>query len=270
MALPRALIRVLAFVAALLGVALLYNLAFTPAAEGAWDASSWADRRNANSPYRTEDNPNGVVWDNPSSPSDSNGLGSKWNPFSGLGSSKNRNPPKPHYSTPRPLPRVNTTRARENFGKSRVVVPNSSPEAFEEGPLPSLDEAFAHLEPMLRAVKERHQNIPREHALWQPIFPPFLTDELQERYWHLREEWDDGAKVWKHGGERRFLLVTVCRQVAGEFCFTSQGLENGYWGLADMLGMLADWFATWTVLADFLGPETLHFSLLEGDSADGR
>jgi hypothetical protein len=69
---------------------------------------------------------------------------------------------------------------------------------------------------MLRAVKERHQNIPREHALWQPIFPPFLTDELQERYWHLREEWDDGAKVWKHGGERRFLLVTVCRQVAGE------------------------------------------------------
>lgn len=34
--------------------------------------------------------------------------------------------------------------------------------------------------------------------------------------------------------------------------------------------MLADWFATWTVLADFLGPETLHFSLLEGDSADGR
>jgi alpha-1,3-mannosyltransferase len=33
--------------------------------------------------------------------------------------------------------------------------------------------------------------------------------------------------------------------------------------------MLADWFATWTVLADFLGPETLHFSLMEGDSPDG-
>lgn len=34
--------------------------------------------------------------------------------------------------------------------------------------------------------------------------------------------------------------------------------------------MLADWFAAWTVLADFLGPESLVFSLLEGDSADGR
>lgn len=34
--------------------------------------------------------------------------------------------------------------------------------------------------------------------------------------------------------------------------------------------MLADWFAAWTVLADFLGPESLVFSLFEGDSADGR
>ena len=34
--------------------------------------------------------------------------------------------------------------------------------------------------------------------------------------------------------------------------------------------MLADWFAMWTVLADFLGPESLVFSLLEGGSDDGR
>jgi len=33
--------------------------------------------------------------------------------------------------------------------------------------------------------------------------------------------------------------------------------------------MLADWFAAWTVLADFLGPESMVFSLMEGDSADG-
>jgi alpha-1,3-mannosyltransferase len=35
-------------------------------------------------------------------------------------------------------------------------------------------------------------------------------------------------------------------------------------------GMLADWFSMWTVLADFLGPESLVFSLLEGGSDDGR
>jgi hypothetical protein len=33
--------------------------------------------------------------------------------------------------------------------------------------------------------------------------------------------------------------------------------------------MLADWFAAWTVLADYLGPESMVFSLHEGDSADG-
>jgi alpha-1,3-mannosyltransferase len=228
MALPRALIRVLGFAAALSLVALLYNLAFTPAADGAWDASSWADRRTANSPYRTEQNPNGVVYDSPSNNNNNNASPpSKWNLFGGLTSPRNRNPPKPpSYTTPRPLPRVNTTRARENFGRSRVVIPNSSPEAFEEGPLPGLEDAFAHLEPMLRAVKERHQNIPREHALWQPIFPPFLTDDMQERYWHLREEWDDQEKVWKHGGERRFMLVTVCRQVAGESGLVGQRVKT--------------------------------------------
>lgn len=36
------------------------------------------------------------------------------------------------------------------------------------------------------------------------------------------------------------------------------------------VGMLADWFSMWTVLADFLGPESLVFSLLEGGSDDGR
>jgi hypothetical protein len=89
---------------------------------------------------------------------------------------------------------------------------------------------------MLRAVKERHQNIPREHELWQPIFPPFLTDGLQERFWHLREEWDESAKTWKHTGERRYMLVTVCKQVAGESLFNNgpvksrSGLKNRYVG----------------------------------------
>lgn len=218
MALPRAVIRVLGFLGALLGVALLYQLAFTPTAEGVWDASSWADRRSAESgSIFGEDNPNGVVLDHPSPNQVANrnpASGSRWNIFGPL--KKPVNPPAYRDSTPRPLPRVNTTQIRNNIGKSRVVVPNSSPETYEEGPLPSLDEAFRHLEPRLRAVKERHQNIPREHELWEPIFPPFLTDDLQERYWHLREEWDEKTKTWKHTGERRFMLVTICRQVAGE------------------------------------------------------
>ena len=38
---------------------------------------------------------------------------------------------------------------------------------------------------------------------------------------------------------------------------------------ADLLGMLADWFAAWTVLIDYLGPESVIFNLMEGDSQDG-
>lgn len=280
MALPRAVIRVLAFVAALGGVALLYQLAFTPTAEGVWDASSWADRRASKTAYDfgKEDNPNGVVWDannpSPNQVADRNsGGGSGWNIFGG-GKKAGVKPPgqREPNMTPRPLPRVNTTRPRTNFGTSRIVIPNTNPEQYEEGPLPDLDQAFKHLEPMLRAVKEKHMSIPREHELWEPIFPPFLTDDLQERFWHLREEWDEETQTWKHTGDRRYMLVTICRQVAGE-SYLSQ-LDTGHPSESGWLmvwsGMLADWFATWTVLADFLGPETLHFSLLEGDSADGR
>lgn len=219
MGMPRAVIRVLAYATVtVVSIGSLYMLAFTPSADGVWDASSWADRRTAKSAYNfnSETNPNGVVWDTPRgdqvadrSPS------SRWNLF-GPKSPPKTPPVRGENSTPRPLPRVNTTQIRNNFGKSRIVVAGSEPETFEEGPLPTLEEAFAHLEPMLRAVKERHTQIPREHQLWQPIFPPFLTDDLQERFWHLREEWDESTKSWKHSGNRRFLLVTVCRQVAGE------------------------------------------------------
>jgi hypothetical protein len=224
MALPRAVIRVLAFIAALGGVALLYQLAFTPTAEGVWDASSWADRRASKSLYDfgKEDNPNGVVWDanNPAPHQVADRTsGTGWSLFGG-GSKAGSKPPGPGQrepNTPRPLPRVNTTRPRTNFGTSRVVIPNTNPEEYEEASLPDLDQAFKHLEPMLRAVKERHMSIPREHELWEPLFPPFLTDDLQERFWHLREEWDEETQTWKHTGERRYMLVTICRQVAGEF-----------------------------------------------------
>jgi len=226
MAITRAFQRVIGFAVVLSVVAALYYLTFTPVSEGSWDASSWADRRSKNSPYQTEDNPNGVVYEAPSGVDSAANpdTGSQWSLFGGFRGSGVRKqnapkPPRPSSLAQRPLPRVNTTRARENFGTSRIVIPNSSPEEYTTAALPTLEEAFAHLEPMLRAVKEKHQNIPREHDLWAPIFPPFLTDDMQERFWHLREEWDEGTKIWKHTGEKRFLLVTVCKQVAGEFLF---------------------------------------------------
>jgi alpha-1,3-mannosyltransferase len=106
-------------------------------------------------------------------------------------------------------------------GRSRIpllgLLPSSSETAsFEYAELPTLDEAFAHLHPMLRDVKERNQQIPREHELTSPIFPPFLTDNLKNRYAHLLEEWTPEGG-YTEGGEKRWLLVTVCRQVAGGF-----------------------------------------------------
>lgn len=153
--------------------------------------------------------------------------------------------PRPHL----PASRVNpaSKRAYAHVGRSRVEMDSSdkytiySAEPYTTAPLPSLHEAFAHLEPRLTAIKNAHAQIPQEDVLTEPIFPPFLTRAQQSRYAHLQED--------VKGGTKRYLVVTVCRQVAG---------------------MLADWFAAWTVLADFLGPETLVFSLHEGNSDDGR
>jgi hypothetical protein len=68
---------------------------------------------------------------------------------------------------------------------------------------------------MLREAKEKIQQIPREHELWNPIFPPFLTKDQQDRFRHLKAEWDEDAEEWMEV-ERRWYLVTVCRQVAGD------------------------------------------------------
>lgn len=255
-------------VALVLGSVLLYNLSTSSAAPGSWDASSWADRRQSGSQLSFSEvrrkmgqwsgarpGPAGQarrpVSGGGANPEDLNGSGEKqwWEVDVDLSpeaaATRWRNTPRPPTSPHR----TNATAPRTHRGKSRVVVPKSNPEKYMEAPLPTLDQAFAHLKPRLVDIKEREQSIPREHELWQPIFPPFLTPDLQERFWHLRAEWDEEAQEWVESGERRWLLVTVCRQVAG---------------------MLADWFSAWTVLADFLGPETLVFSLLEGDSADGR
>jgi hypothetical protein len=99
---------------------------------------------------------------------------------------------------------------------SRIVVPGSNPETYDTGSLPSIEEAMAHLKPKLEKIKEETPAVPREHELWSPIFPPFLTKEQQERFLHLKAERDERTGEWVEV-ERRWMMVTVCRQVAGMF-----------------------------------------------------
>jgi alpha-1,3-mannosyltransferase len=223
MALPRAVLRGLLFVLALAGSYILFNVSrSTSASEGVWDASSWADRRTHTFGMGMEENPNLNPQFNSNSNSNS---GSRWSIFGG--NSGPQKPERPYRDTdfpsaPRPLSRPslsshsNTTYPRIAPGKSRIVIPGSIPEEYEEGPIPTLTEALAHLKPRLIDVKEKYGQIPREHMLWEPIFVPAVNEELQERYWHLRENWDADKKEWVMKSDRRWMLVTVCRQVAGE------------------------------------------------------
>ncbi|OXC64975.1 hypothetical protein AYX13_05801 [Cryptococcus neoformans] len=224
--LSKPLVRVLLIGSLLISLVLLSRLG-NREDDGAWDASSWSDRHAGG---RTVSRGQRKGW-------------SLWN-----------NTPK--IRTDRRIPRPILTRQNATLpppthpGRSRRLKPGSDPENPEyiEGPLPTLDEAWEFLHPLLREIKSRTPSVPREHELTEPIFPPFLRNDLKERYRHLRDVFDEETGEWVRGPERRWFLVTVCRQVAG---------------------MLADWFAAWTVLADFLGPESLVFSLFEGDSADG-
>ncbi|WVQ86291.1 hypothetical protein IAT38_008459 [Cryptococcus sp. DSM 104549] len=223
--LPKAVLRALLVAAALLGLVVLSKVGKAGPDDGVWDASSYAERRR----------------DGEADDSGRRG----WRIWGSGAEEQGGNTPRPIRS------RVNATIPRPTHpGKSRRLRPDSDPEnpEYSIGPLPTLEEAWAYLHPMLEDIKARTPQVPREHQLAYPIFPPFLTDDLQARYRHLRDVWDERKGAWVRGPERRWFMVTVCRQVAG---------------------MLADWFAAWTVLADFLGPESLTFSLMEGDSADG-
>lgn len=71
------------------------------------------------------------------------------------------------------------------------------------------------LHPLLKQIKEENSVVPREHELWSPIFPPFLTKDQQDRFQHLKAVWDEDKEEWVEV-ERRWIMVTVCRQVAGE------------------------------------------------------
>ncbi|WWC92529.1 uncharacterized protein L201_007488 [Kwoniella dendrophila CBS 6074] len=271
--LPRSLLKVVLFLGLVVGLVFLSQVGKDGGVEeGIWDASSWSERRGSSSPgvnIRKIQNKFGLI--PPPQP-----------PIRKVKSTKGTEQQQPidedlnddgieEVDTSR-YPRLddedfissqqkkikiqkpNLSRQNSSIpkiqhpGKSRKIISGSSPEKYTTGPLPTLEEAWDFLHPLLREVKDRNQVIPREHELTAPIFPPFLTDDLINRFKHLREEYNEQTGEWELATKRRWFMVTVCRQVAG---------------------MLADWFAAWTVLADFLGPESLVFSLIEGDSADG-
>ena len=154
--------------------------------EGVWDASSYSDRRGGSSgvgAFRKMSN-----WAIPNHPS-------------GI--------PRPNKA------RQNGTLAQpahQGFSRTPII----GRDEYNLGALPSLEEAFARLEPKLREVKDAVLKIPREHALWSPILAPYITEDNQRRYHHLRSDWDEQTQDWVPS-TKRYLFVTVCRQVAGQW-----------------------------------------------------
>ena len=181
--------------------------------EGVWDASSYSDRR-------------GI--------SHSTGYGGLGLFRKSISSWSNtiESPIVPILIRPNRA-RLNNTGSRSsafarpaNKGSSRIPVPGA-PDKYELGPLPSLDEAFARLEPRLREVKDAVPTIPKEHELWNPVFAPYITEDNERRYHHLRTEWDEAKGGWVPA-EKRYLFVTVCRQVAGERATANNRLFFGW------------------------------------------
>jgi alpha-1,3-mannosyltransferase len=193
--LPRSLNRILG-IALLLALAVFtLNLSRAPPSSGVWDASSSVDRSDHSlglALFRRFWKPRKPSWLRDASKT-------------------------PNYLSHGPnLSRLNRTAPRRTSrGVSRISVPGSNPEEFVTGSLPTIEEAFARLHPRLREIKELVPKIPREHELWSPLFPPFLTKDQTERFKHLKAEWDEDEGQWVEV-ERRWYLVTVCRQVAGK------------------------------------------------------
>lgn len=252
--LPRAVWRTLAFAALAIGAVLLVVASYrSGGGEGDWDASTYLDRedvlaRGKASAKLGMPRPFGSLNAIPGTSRRPAVLADDV----GVGVDVDDDGPNVDgaHAPPQPGPAARLPSDDQPFhphsGHSRTLKPGKKDE-YDLAPLPTLEEALAHLEPQLRAVKRKHGSIPSEHMLWEPLFQPYLLQNLKERYRHVREHYNTGTEQWQPIA-RRWYLVTVCRQVTG---------------------MLADWFATWTVLADYLGPESLVFSLLEGGSDDG-
>jgi hypothetical protein len=201
--LPRALTRSLVLIGLFAVVLLLVNLSEGEVEEGVWDASSYSDRRG-------------------SSPPGTGGLGAfkkrlnRWTaPVDTSSFSCPVSEPSCPTNTHPNYARFNRTISRTTHkGVSRTPVVGA-PDKYTTGPLPTIEEAWAYLHPKFREIKRKHQHIPREHELWNPIFVPALTEAHKHRFAHLRMGWDEDKEEWVPM-EKRWLFVTICRQVAGE------------------------------------------------------
>jgi len=201
--LPRAMTRLLVVLALIVCSVFFIQLSSGGPEEGVWDASSYSDRRG-------------------SSPHSRGGLGVVKKRIERL-----RNPVYAEPAVPptesgrlrRPnLARLNYTLPRPTHpGLSRKAV-IGAPDKYTTAPLPTIDEAWEWLHPRLREIKQKVPAIPREHQLWNPLFSSSLTEEMKLRYNHLRMDWDEDKGEWVPA-EKRYLFVTICRQVAGESCW---------------------------------------------------
>lgn len=204
--LPRAAQRALILLLLALGPYLLFTLSRMPSS-GVWDASSVADRRADSTSNQNSSGGGAFSWlkksiFRPTKPS--------W-----LQGTDTIPPAYLSHNGPN-LARLNRVPPRRTQrGVSRTVIPGSNPEQYNTGVLPTIEEAFAKLHPLLQKIKDDNQVVPREHELGSPIFPPFLTKEQQDRFQHVRALWDENKGEWVEV-ERRWIMVTVCRQVAGK------------------------------------------------------
>ena len=198
--LPRAMTRLLVVLALLgLGVFFVRSSRGGPE-EGVWDASSYSDRRG-------------------SSPHSKGGLGVVKKRIERL-----RNPV---YAEPAIPPPEDGRYSRPNLARQNYTLPKpthpglsrkaviGAPDKYTTAPLPTIDEAWEWLHPRLREIKQKVPSIPREHQLWNPLFSSSLTEEMKLRFNHLRMDWDEEKGEWVPA-EKRYLFVTICRQVAGE------------------------------------------------------
>ena len=145
---------------------------------------------------------------------------------------------------------------RSSQGVSRVITAShNGTEEFAVRRLPTLTEAYRQLDRRFTRIRD-------------PLLAPWIPDEMVGRYEHLKEVWNDVTRTHARDGRRRWFLVTLCKNIEGGSTEQSPSIAAAR-GEGLNAGLLPDWFATWTVLADFLGPETLVFSLYESGSDDG-
>ena len=206
--LPRPVLRGLVLLTIITALIFLTSSVRHSLDEGVWDASSYSDRRGVEGGGLGGFRRKLSYWAIPSHSSDIPLVPASV--------------PRPKGARPyRAQPNATLVRqAHQGFSRTPIIGQSE----YNLGPLPSLEQAFARLEPKLREIKDGVPSIPREHALWSPILAPHITEHHQERYHHLRSDWDEQIQDWVPS-TKRYLFVTVCRDVAGEWDLTRESTE---------------------------------------------